>query len=532
MKTAKTCQNVILEQPDTYREPGYLTRLAGMARGLRQPRHSRAYKAAVIEMERISAPVTALLMPLFIATLLSIMSTNEIEDEQYDGVTIREPDEFDTEWKEIDETMPTRPTSELDFTPDLPAVNPDIAVEAPTETRVEKPPVQTLNAVSPVKSIVFVKSIFGDFRSVEARQVLRARYDGSEVTEEAVLRALRWLKKNQQPDGSWKTQRIAMTGLAVLTFLAHGEKPGDSPEFGATVQSALEFLVGSQRPDGRFSGMDGNEYAHPIATYALCEAYGMTLNPSVKAAAEKALVPILRGQHPTGGWTYKMRGAPDSESGAYRDDTSYMGWCVQALKAAKLADLQSDGLEKAIKLAVRGFRKNANPDGGFGYVSPGASGLTGVGTLCMQLLGASAEAEVRRSLEVMDDWRPSFDDQGPMGASPQYYFYYATQAKFHAGGKRWENWNAAMKRIYVKAQQIERNAIKDDRGHDCDIGWWTNGDKHTDRPVMDTCLAALQLMVYYRYLPTTTQAATRRSGVKVLATATDTGDIVVDSGNL
>ena len=35
-----------------------------------------------------------------------------------------------------------------------------------------------------------------------------------------------------------------------------------------------------------------------------------------------------------------------------------------------------------------------------------------------------------------------------------------------------------------------------------EIGHWVNSDAHTDRPVMDTCLAALQMMVYYRYLPT------------------------------
>ena len=34
-------------------------------------------------------------------------------------------------------------------------------------------------------------------------------------------------------------------------------------------------------------------------------------------------------------------------------------------------------------------------------------------------------------------------------------------------------------------------------------GYFENKDAHSSRPVMDSCLAALQLMVYYRYLPTT-----------------------------
>ena len=38
-------------------------------------------------------------------------------------------------------------------------------------------------------------------------------------------------------------------------------------------------------------------------------------------------------------------------------------------------------------------------------------------------------------------------------------------------------------------------------------GYYQNTDAHSSRPYMDTCLAALQLMVYYRYLPTTSVKA-------------------------
>jgi hypothetical protein len=58
-----------------------------------------------------------------------------------------------------------------------------------------------------------------------------------------------------------------------------------------------------------------------------------------------------------------------------------------------------------------------------------------------------------------------------------------------------------------------------------DIGWWENADVHTDRPVMDTCLAALQLMVYYRYLPTFQVIDTPS---EIVATAQDRADIKVD----
>ena len=118
----------------------------------------------------------------------------------------------------------------------------------------------------------------------------------------------------------------------------------------------------------------------------------------------------------------------------------------------------------------------------------------------------------------------------------QYYFYYATQCRFHVGGKRWSAWDKAMWPSYVKSQQVRRkteSGYVDDAGRPQEIGWWENADGFSDRPVMDTCLAALQLMVYYRYLPTyqTAKAVADESGVLEAGAATKS-DIEVDIGNL
>ena len=553
-----------------YRNETLLRRLKVLFGGLKAPRQSREYKAAMIEMQRLSAPVAAVLLPAVAVGLLIVMSSGAavedsiIETQMLDPVVVKPLEKV----KEIQK--PENRIESVNF--NIPVISPKVQVQTDTDAPVPEQPMspqpQTLEAVMSIKSPVFVRGIIGTTRDIGARTDGIVQFGGDPQTEEAVMRALRWLKKNQQPDGSWQRQKIAMTGLAILTFLSHGEKPGDSLEFGETVQKALEFLIKSQRADGKFNGMDGNEYAHPIATYALCEAYGMTLNPNVKAAAEKALVPIIRGQHPTGGWTYKMNPAPEA-NGKYRDDTSFMGWCAQALKAARLAEIQVDGLDKAMKLAIKGFKANAHPSGGFGYTGPGTGGLTSVGCLCMQLLGAPNASEVKRALDVIGTWTPTFSSYAPVAAelknvkkedvkegssafavaksrlaakvpegerrfytaSAQYYFYYATQCKFHQGGKHWDNWNKAMKPRYVKAQLVEEKAVKNDEGVDSDIGWWENADTHTDRLVMDTCLAALQLMVYYRYLPTTTEGAVRAED-EIVATLTDTDDIPTDTGNL
>ena len=511
-----------------YFEPSYIQRLRAMIQGLQKPRGSREYKEACIELQRLSAPLSAVLLPMLMISLLVLFGTGAKDTGNIIDVTMMDEFEVLPPLDEPPEQVKEERPVEEKFTVDVPDAT--VATEVDNPAATPEPPTKMVAEM--IKSPLIFKGFPGIIRdpSTIGCNTTGDPGRGGTNTEAAVMRTLRWLKRTQAADGSWSKNRIAMTGLAVLTFLAHCETP-ESAEFGATVQRGIEFLLAQQKPDGRFMGVDGNDYSHPIATYALCEAYGMTLNPNVKEAVERALVPIIRGQHPTGGWTYQMNPDTDKENGRYRDDTSYMGWCVQALKAAQMAQVKAAGLDKACKLAVRGFKANAAPGGGFGYTSPGTGGLTSVGTLCLQMLGASGEREVKLSNDLMAAWKPSFDDKAAgIGDSLQYYYYYATQSKFHFGGPRWEAWNKEMKNVYLAAQKIERNAVKDAKGNDCDVGWWENSDSHTDRPVMDTCLAALQLMVYYRYggkgLHTTSAAVTVLED-ELKPSTTEPGDIEI-----
>jgi len=81
--------------------------------------------------------------------------------------------------------------------------------------------------------------------------------------------------------------------------------------------------------------------------------------------------------------------------------------------------------------------------------------------------------------------------------------------------------------------KIEKDTYTDPLGNLQEIGWWVNTDALSDRPVMDTCLAAIQLMVYYRNLPTTRARAVRQDTAGTATTAaTATDDIPVDTGAL
>lgn len=554
-----------LEEIDKmFETPSVFKRLKILFTGLGKPRSSKEYKEAVIEAQRLGAPIAAVILPIIAVLVLAMMSKSsgagevEIESQIIEADTLKDLDEIKPE------DMPEPPDMQ-DVTFDTPVDTPNVTVDnaPPTPNQPVTAAPMPMNVAMNIKSPVILRNVTASNRGAASRAVLSRRYGGDPKTEAAVMNALRWLKKNQLSDGSWSgSSRTAMTGLAILTFLAHGEKPGESEEFGDTVQRALEFLLANQKSDGRFNHMDGNQYALPIAAYAMCEAFGMTMNPNVKEAALKALKPIIDGQHPTGGWTYKCDPKP-GEGGGYRDDTSYMGWCAQALKAAKLSNLHADGLQKAIKLAIKGFKKNGHPEGGFGYTSKGRGGLTSVGTLSMMLLGAVNDTNVKKSLNLMENWQPFFGSQSAVkealasvkavkkddnpstiaagnvnkalyeankmqniGNCPQYYFYYATQCKFHEGGKRWENWNKRMQPTYIKEQIVESGKYEFG-GKNYQIGHWANTDVYTSRPVMDTCLAALQLMVYYRYLPTTSKEAIKAED-EVVASSTDTDDIKVE----
>jgi hypothetical protein len=463
-------------------------KVAKVRAGLKADKNSGDYKYARLQVARLSAPLSAIMVPVVALGLMSLLASLAPERSsvvQVEVIEEIEPDALD-EIEDLDDEPiePPEPIEMDDFTPDAPMTDVADVMNAPA-TEVSPQPA-SFDAVALVKSPVIMRGIVGN-RSAGMRGQAMSDFGGSGVTEGAVLRALRWLKSEQQPDGSWQKNKSAMTAMALLTFLAHGETPA-SEEYGPTVEKAIKYLVSAAGPKKVFGG----NYEIPIATYAICEAYALTKVPMLKEIAEANIDFIINGQHPSGGWDYGCKQS-------LRDDTSYMGWCVQALKAAKMGDIHHPKLNDAMKLAVKGMQKNAHPQGGFGYCDPGQGGLTGVGVLSMQFLGAANEPECKRGLEYLGK-AATYNWREPWGGSPVYYWYYTTQAKFHEGGNTWQQWNTQFSRELVRNQTVIKGAADDGK----DMGFWDSPglQEHHDGRVQDTCLSALQLQVYYRYLPT------------------------------
>ena len=550
------------EEMAKFEDDGYFRRLIKMFVGLGRPRNSPEYKEAIVELQRQTAPLLAILLPILVVATLFVVTAVSGSGKRELKVEIVQADQQDDALEEIETPQETEPPPEMDnieITVDAPSMNPtEMASEAAPAPTAEPQSVKvaSVDAMLSIKSPVTMKSVMGTSRGAGVRGTYTrggASY-GDAATEAAVMKALRWLKATQAPDGSWGTKpefglkkgmdKAAGAGFAILAYLAHGETPA-SKEFGPTVQKALDYLINSvyvvkdkdgklvKDPNGntpyvRMRGAGGSEYGFLIGTYALCEAYGMTKNPNAREAAEKTLGRIISGQTATGGWNYNM--ARVTKDGP--DDISFGGWAMQAIKAGKMAGIHLPGMEECIKKAVNCLKKrNYSEKAGFVYRATtnhkgGTGGLAGVGCLAMQLLGYAKEKEVANALNVMRDWQPSLDKVYSYAPgkpeNAQYYCYYAAQCKYQAGMCKdatpanftlWKKWNAEMKALYTKAvitvtdKSGQPITVKDPAGKDRPIGRWENKD-HYNYDVMGTCLAALQLMVYYRYLPTTQLKAT------------------------
>ena len=335
-------------------------------------------------------------------------------------------------------------------------------------------------------------------RTTQNRTFQMGKTGGKHVAEQSVTNALRWLMKVQNPNGTWgKAYTGAMTGLATLCFLGHGETPQSGTEFSGVVSKVINAYVDEgTKTEGRtaFRGKSlasgPASYEHGIGTYALCEAYTMSKDERLIPIIKKAVGYIIDGQGSDGGWMYGYDKTTPS-------DTSVSGWQIQALKAAYLTDLMTDQVSPALDKSMKNLERVFNRrNGAFGYRTPsGDYRLTGVGVLCKIYWQGHSDSMVKAGIKnIMDGPPVKYDDK----TANLYAWYYHTQACFMAGGDAWTKWN-----------RLFQDEIVNHQGPD---GFWPpNGGGDTgalginpsiDGQVYRTALCTLMLEVFYRYLPT------------------------------
>jgi len=335
-----------------------------------------------------------------------------------------------------------------------------------------------------------VSGMFGGRNNAGRRRGL-AENGGSRASEDAVIRALYWLREHQNKDGSWSSSKYkrGLTGLAVLCFLAHGETP-DSPQFGKTVRTGLQWIIGQINSKGY--KLTSHGYDNGIMCYALAEAFGMTKLPQVKIPLDKGLKLIIKGQQKRGGWDYMYKKGE-------RWDLSLSAWHIQALKAAYVSvdDSSLAGIGQGIDSSIRFLKGVAFSKNKFHYDHKGRTGwgMQGAGVLCLQLLNHKDCLQVERvSRDIAKEYKVEWNmkKNHAMHNHPGYNWYYCTQVMFQCGGAMWANWNRIMQPTLVQHQ------FRD--GH-----WLCPGKNNTlknNDPFYSTILCCLCLEVYYRYLPT------------------------------
>jgi hypothetical protein len=317
--------------------------------------------------------------------------------------------------------------------------------------------------------------------------------DGTSECEEAVVKGLRWLKANQNPDGSWgRADKSAMTGLALLAYFGHCETPA-SGVFSESSLKGIVYLVNLGIANNGVLAPNitaqSAPYEHAIGTYALGEAatFCKDLNiPSLMEVTQKAGQFIIDNQHPNGGWAYGYGTAENAHT-----DSSVVGWQLQALKACSHAKLKYDKMDKAVKKGLDYLSSLQNDNGGFGYNSKDPRiGLTGVGVLCFQMWNKGKSSEARKGVRfIKDNMRLDWNSV----ESDLYAHYYISQAMMQAGGGNWRAYN-----------DIFRDQLLNNQNPD---GSWrapqfVGHGQTVENDVYRNTLCILMLEVYYRFLVT------------------------------
>jgi hypothetical protein len=325
--------------------------------------------------------------------------------------------------------------------------------------------------------------------SALANTNVMTRLGGSAASEAAVDRALAWLARTQETNGSWSIRKsggqerhdVAATSFALLAFLGRGVRHDSPSLYQPVVARGVRWLTGVQdrlTGDLRGPGPAGNAmYDHAAGALALAEAYGVSKDDDLYSAAQWAADFLVDAQNPDdGGWRYMPRDP---------GDMSVSGWAILALRSAEMSGIRVpkrtlDGVRKWLKSVGTGR------DGGIFVYQPsnkmGSAAMVATGYFCSQLMGLSPNTP--QAFETA-----AFMSASGLRMSDIYFAYYGTLAANQNQGRLWDDWRPAMHAAFARAQERD--------------GSWSAQDNHgrAAGSVICTALVTLCLEAHYRYTP-------------------------------
>ncbi|MEI6150047.1 MAG: prenyltransferase/squalene oxidase repeat-containing protein [bacterium] len=295
--------------------------------------------------------------------------------------------------------------------------------------------------------------------------------------------ALQWLAARQEKDGHWEPKKfdgngstVGSSGLALMAFMGggHTARRGDHRR---QVTRGMLWLLAQQRPDG---SVGVNMREHAIATIAFCEAFGRAQDERMQTAARRAVDFIQKARLQDGGWGYQR----DSQN----SDILQTAWVVQALKAARLAQISFDqGMHSQALLFLDSVTDKGAGEGTSGAVNGGPL-MTCAAMVARQLSGVAVRSEILKKGAALTratepDWRRKDFNQ----------WYFATYAMHNMGEEDRIWWNKRMRDVLIdhQSRQGDTTGSWDPKG---DMTLTTGGGR-----IEATALGALCLEVYYRY---------------------------------
>jgi hypothetical protein len=288
--------------------------------------------------------------------------------------------------------------------------------------------------------------------------------------EQSIDRALVWLAKQQNGDGSFdapERAQPAATSLAIMAFLSKGHVPGEGP-YGPRLDRAIDYVLRTQQSDGMLaesgagsssSGKTAN-YNHAIAGLMLTEVYGMT-DPTRAAKLKPAIVRALN-------FTRRDQTLPKSYSGdeggwRYVDsngdsDLSVTAWQLMFLRSAKNAEFNvpKRWIDDAVGYVLRCYDDR---QGIFYYKRAGSEvrwsrGMVGAGILSLAMAGQHETRMAQRA----GDWLVSRPFRGfgeRVGSGDRFFYstYYCSQAMAQLGGRHWKQFFPSLVSTLLRSQE-------------------------------------------------------------------------------
>ena len=302
-------------------------------------------------------------------------------------------------------------------------------------------------------------------------------------TDKAIAKGLRWLAEHQHDDGSFGTGQargnVAVCGLAGMAFMSGGSTPGRGP-YGKQVEQCIDYILTNAQPSGFINGPDtsthGPMYGHGFATMFLAECYGMSPKTELREKITQAVKLLGNTQNKDGGWRYFPR----------RDeaDISVTVCQLMALRAARNVGFYVE--REIIDRSIGYIKRSQNTDGGFMYMLPSGESAfprSAAAVTALYSAGIYEGAEISKALDYLTDFIPA---EGAVRRDNYYYYghYYAAQAMWQAGEKRFSRWFPAVRDELIAKQDQD--------------GCWISAAEGTE---CATAMACIVLQIPNNYLP-------------------------------